>query len=111
MQGRPPGGSRHPGRPARRSGRICPTGARDRRPGGMRMSRLVEETPVPKCEGRSWTVRAGQEVRVVAVEGPQAADLIAWNAADPRESMSSWLTRHMSGNFGRASKGGGERRG
>jgi uncharacterized protein YcgI (DUF1989 family) len=57
---------------------------------------------IPACEGRSWTVRAGQEVRIVAVEGPQAADVIAWNAADPRESISSWLTRHMSKNFGRA---------
>jgi uncharacterized protein YcgI (DUF1989 family) len=57
---------------------------------------------VPACEGRSWTVRAGQEVRIVAVEGPQAADVIAWNADDPRESLSSWLTRHISKNFGRA---------
>jgi uncharacterized protein len=57
---------------------------------------------IPACEGRSWAVRAGQEVRIVAVEGPQAADVIAWNAADPRESISSWLTRHMSKNFGRA---------
>ena len=57
---------------------------------------------VPACEGRSWTVSAGQEVRIVAVEGPQAADVIAWNAQDPRESLSAWLTRHMSHNFGRA---------
>jgi uncharacterized protein YcgI (DUF1989 family) len=68
------------------------------------MSELVQDILVPKCEGRSWTVGAGQEVRIVAVEGAQAADVIAWSAADPRESLSSWLTRHMSGNFGRASK-------
>jgi uncharacterized protein YcgI (DUF1989 family) len=48
-------------------------------------------------------MRAGQELRIVAVEGPQAADLVAWVADDPRESMSTWLTRHMSHNFGRAS--------
>jgi len=66
------------------------------------MSRLLQEILVPKCEGRSWTAAAGQEVRIVAVEGPQAADLIAWSAADPRESLSAWLTRHMSGSFGRA---------
>jgi uncharacterized protein YcgI (DUF1989 family) len=68
------------------------------------MARLVEQIDVPKCEGRSWRVRAGQEMRIVAVEGPQAADLVAWSADDPRESMSSWLTRHMSHNFGAAEK-------
>ena len=67
------------------------------------MTQLIKRLPVPACEGRSWTVSAGQEVRIVAVEGPQAADVIAWSASDPRESMSSWLTRHLSGNFGRAS--------
>jgi uncharacterized protein YcgI (DUF1989 family) len=67
------------------------------------MASLVRKLLVPAGEGRSWTVRAGQEVRIVAVDGPQAADVIAWSAADPRESMSSWLTRHLSGNFGRAS--------
>jgi uncharacterized protein YcgI (DUF1989 family) len=67
------------------------------------MATLQQEILVPRCEGRSWSVGAGQEVRIVAVEGPQAADVIAWSAADPRESMSAWLTRHMSGNFGRAS--------
>jgi uncharacterized protein YcgI (DUF1989 family) len=68
------------------------------------MSSLQQEILVPKCDGRSWSVAAGQEVRIVAVEGPQAADVIAWSAADPRESMSSWLTRHMSGSFKRATK-------
>jgi uncharacterized protein YcgI (DUF1989 family) len=72
--------------------------------GGIGVASLQLEMLVPKCEGRSWPVKAGQEVRIVAVEGPQAADVIAWSAADPREGMSSWLTRHMSGNFGRASK-------
>jgi uncharacterized protein YcgI (DUF1989 family) len=66
------------------------------------MATLVERVEIPKCEGRSLTILAGQELRVVAVEGPQAADLVAWNAADIRESLSSWLTRHMSHNFGRA---------
>lgn len=68
------------------------------------MPRLIEEIIVPACQGRSWRLAAGQEVRIVAVEGPQAADVIAWSAADPRESMSTWLTRHMSGNFGRAER-------
>jgi uncharacterized protein YcgI (DUF1989 family) len=65
---------------------------------------MVERIDIPKCEGRSFTVKAGQEVRVIAIEGPQAADLVAWNAHDIRESMSTWLTRQMSGNFGKASE-------
>jgi uncharacterized protein len=68
-------------------------------PGDDRSARSIE---IPACEGRSWTVKRGEEVRIVAVDGPQAADVIAWNAGDPRESLSSWLTRHVSGNFGRA---------
>jgi hypothetical protein len=47
---------------------------------------------------------AGDRVRVVAEQGPQAADLIAFNEHDYRESLSVWLTRHMSGNFGMADK-------
>jgi hypothetical protein len=58
---------------------------------------------IPACEGRSWTVKRGEEVRIVAVEGPQAADVVAWSSDDSRESLSSWLTRHVSGNFGSAS--------
>ena len=66
-------------------------------------NRPVRSIEIPACEGRSWTVKRGEEVRIVAVDGPQAADVIAWSADDPRESLSSWLTRHVSGNFGRAS--------
>jgi hypothetical protein len=64
----------------------------------------VEEILIPSCEGRSFTVRRGQLLRVVAVEGAQAADLIAFNAADFRESLCTWLTRHMSGSFAHADK-------
>ena len=39
--------------------------------------RLLEAIDVPAGAGRAWQVRRGQEVRVVAVEGPQAADLVA----------------------------------
>jgi uncharacterized protein YcgI (DUF1989 family) len=59
----------------------------------------VEEITVPKCDGRAFTVEAGQVLRVVAVEGAQAADLVAFNADDYRESLCTWLTRHMSGSF------------
>jgi len=63
---------------------------------------LVESIDVPRCEGRAFTVLEGQQLRVVAVEGAQAADLVAFNAIDYRESLCTWLTRHMSGSFARA---------
>jgi uncharacterized protein YcgI (DUF1989 family) len=63
---------------------------------------LVETIDVPKCEGRAFGVREGQQLRVVAPEGAQAADLVALNAFDHRESLCTWLTRHLSGSFVRA---------
>lgn len=66
--------------------------------------RTKQSILIPACEARSFTVAAGDLVRVVAVEGPQAADLIAFNLRDVRESLSTWLTRHVSGSFTRAEK-------
>jgi uncharacterized protein YcgI (DUF1989 family) len=63
-----------------------------------------EHILIPACEARSFTLAAGDVVRVIAVEGPQAADLIAFNQHEHRESLSTWLTRHMSGSFSRADK-------
>jgi uncharacterized protein YcgI (DUF1989 family) len=57
---------------------------------------------VPACTGGVIEVRAGQQLRIVAPEGPQAADVVAFNPSDPRESLSSWLTRHLSGSFAEA---------
>lgn len=65
---------------------------------------LVEEVVVPACSGGVIDVRAGQQLRVVAPEGPQAADVVAFNPRDPRESLCVWLTRHMSGSFATASR-------
>ena len=65
---------------------------------------MRETLVVPRCEGRALTVREGQLLRVVAVEGAQAADLVAFNLADHRESLSTWLTRHMSGSFARCER-------
>ena len=36
---------------------------------------LVERFVIPRRSGRAWPVRAGQIFRIVAVEGPQVADL------------------------------------
>lgn len=60
---------------------------------------LLSELTIPACEGRTILVEDGQQLRVIEVEGPQAADVVAINSADHRESASAWLTRHMSGSF------------
>ena len=63
-----------------------------------------EDFIVPACEGKMFTVKKGQTLRVIAVEGPQAADLIVFNEHDMRESYSAWLTRQNSGCFTRVKK-------
>jgi len=63
-----------------------------------------EEFIIPACEGKMFTVKKGQILRVIAVEGPQAADLIVFNEHDMKESYSAWLTRQNSGCFTRAKK-------
>lgn len=40
----------------------------------------------------------------MAEDGPQAADLVAFNAADRGATLSTWLTRHVSGSFGYAER-------
>ncbi len=59
----------------------------------------VEEFIIPECEGRVFTVRQGQTLRVIEIEGVQAADMIAFNLSDMKESFSAWLTRQHSRNF------------
>ena len=65
---------------------------------------LKEEFIIPSCEGKMFTVKKGQTMRVVAVEGPQAADLIVFNEHNMKESFSAWLTRQNSGCFTKAKK-------
>ena len=51
------------------------------------MSReLVQEILVPAMYGRAWHVNKGQSMRIIAVDGPQVGDLIAFNAHDYKES-------------------------
>ncbi len=56
---------------------------------------LVERFVVPRRTGRAWPVRAGQIFRIVAVEGPQVADLNVWNLANPRERFWASRTRQL----------------
>jgi uncharacterized protein YcgI (DUF1989 family) len=50
---------------------------------------VVETIHVPAREGRACTVRAGQLLKVIDVEGQQVVDLIAFNADAPREEKLS----------------------
>src|SRR5256885_14903079 len=52
---------------------------------------LVERFVIPRRSGRAWPGRAGQIFRIVAVEGPQGADLNVWNLAKPRGRF--WAAR------------------
>jgi uncharacterized protein YcgI (DUF1989 family) len=49
---------------------------------------ICAEILVPAREGRGITVRAGQLLDLIDVEGQQVGDLVAWLRADPREYMS-----------------------
>ncbi len=61
--------------------------------------KVVKELIIPATEGRSFTVKKGQVLRIIQVEGLQMVDMIAFNLHDFRESLSAWLTRHLSGSF------------
>jgi uncharacterized protein YcgI (DUF1989 family) len=56
---------------------------------------LVERFVVPRRSGRAWPVRAGQIFRIIAVEGPQVADLNVWSLANPRERFWAARTRQL----------------
>ena len=57
--------------------------------------RLVERFTVPRRTGHAWPVRAGHLFRIIAVEGPQVADLNVWNLANPRERFWASRTRQL----------------
>lgn len=47
--------------------------------------------------GHAWPVKAGQVCRLVVVEGPQVADLNAWNLNNPKERFWAARTRQLHG--------------
>jgi uncharacterized protein YcgI (DUF1989 family) len=53
----------------------------------------MERFEVPAGTGRAVPVRAGQQIRVIDVEGGQVADLFAFVAAHPTEHLSASHTR------------------
>ncbi len=56
---------------------------------------LAERFVVPRRSSRAWPVKAGQLFRIVAVEGPQVADLNVWSLANPRERFWASRTRQL----------------
>jgi uncharacterized protein len=50
--------------------------------------RIVSEIVVPAREGRGVTVRVGQFLDVIDLEGQQVGDLVAWRREFPREYLS-----------------------
>ena len=59
----------------------------------MEATNIISRTVVPASEGRAVTVRAGQRVRVVDIEGGQVGDVFAFAADDPTEYLSASHTR------------------
>jgi hypothetical protein len=49
--------------------------------------KLVDKFVVPPFSGRGFTVKQGQSFRFIDVEGPQIADVILYNANNPREAF------------------------
>jgi uncharacterized protein YcgI (DUF1989 family) len=66
--------------------------------------KIIEEFVIPKCEGRSFKIKKGHILRIIEIEGVQAADMIAFNLYDFKESYSAWLTRNLSLNFTRVNR-------
>lgn len=58
---------------------------------------LVDEFVIPNKSGRAFKVIRGQILRVIAPEGPQVADLNAFNLHDYTEHFSASRTRSMEG--------------
>ena len=65
---------------------------------------IKEEFIVPSGQGKVFKVKKDQVLHIIAVEGPQAADLVIYNQNDMRETFSAWLTRHNARNFRYAEK-------
>ena len=56
------------------------------------VGRVVHEVVVPRCQGRAVEVRAGQVLRIVALDGPQVADSTFLALDNPREGYHAGQT-------------------
>jgi uncharacterized protein YcgI (DUF1989 family) len=59
----------------------------------MEATNIIRRTVVPAGAGRAVTLRAGQRVRVVDLEGGQVGDVFAFAADEPAEYLSASHTR------------------
>ena len=57
--------------------------------------KVIQDFVIPKLEGKAFTVKRGQILRVIETEGPQVPDLIAYNLHDLGERFSVPITRVM----------------
>ncbi|HYU18969.1 MAG TPA: urea carboxylase-associated family protein [Chloroflexota bacterium] len=57
--------------------------------------KVLRSVTVPPGQGSACTVRRGEVLRVIDIEGGQVADFNAWSLADPREKFWSARTRIM----------------
>ena len=62
-----------------------------------RTGKMLEKIIIPAREGRAFKVRSGQTFRVCCFEGPQVADLIAFNLNNPEEKFWAARTRVIHG--------------
>ncbi len=53
---------------------------------------IVQEAVIPACEGRAVEVRAGQRLRIIALDGPQVADSTFVALDNPREGYHAGQT-------------------
>ena len=53
---------------------------------------ILQEAVVPRCEGRAVEVRAGQVLRIIALDGPQVADSTFLALDNPREGYHAGQT-------------------
>jgi uncharacterized protein YcgI (DUF1989 family) len=59
--------------------------------------KVTDAFVIPKKGARAFEIKKGQVVRVTAIEGPQVADLNAYNLHNLREHFSSGRTRSVGG--------------
>jgi uncharacterized protein len=64
---------------------------------GVSARSLVKRELIPARTGRAFRIDQGQVLRLRCPEGPQVADLIAFNADDPRERFWQARTRVVHG--------------
>jgi uncharacterized protein YcgI (DUF1989 family) len=60
-------------------------------------SQLLIETVIPHAEGRAFELRAGQVLRLIAIDGKQVGDLAAWALDNHDETLSVIFSTTMNG--------------